>query len=332
MIAEIGPSRSHVQLRTPYRRSWAATLPRGAAPELGRPRPRAPPPARAPPRQQQRRAPSRDAGARRPHRPGRAAPAVRGRLHDEDVLGGVVFYLTEAVGGINPGEEPYLDDSTARHAAALDTASALARLAAVDHAAVGLGDLGRPEGFLDGSGSVLAGAAAARSPAGGRRRAGRSRPRHRRWPRRPGGPAARAGRGPAEARPRRLPGRGRRGSTPARPVRPTVTRLVASTRSGVQCRRRSSTRSATGPRRCSQLSRTSSPPARPSRSRTSLPGVVSRFLPQPRARRTRAPPGGRCAPARRRGGSSRSRPARPAVTSRARRRSDLGRGYAKMAA
>ncbi|WP_037056843.1 phosphotransferase family protein [Pseudonocardia asaccharolytica] len=70
---------------------------------------------------------------------------------DEDVLGGVVFYLMEAVDGINPGaaiEEPYLSDAAARHAAALDTAAALARLASVDHVAIGLGDMGKPEGFL----------------------------------------------------------------------------------------------------------------------------------------------------------------------------------------
>jgi aminoglycoside phosphotransferase (APT) family kinase protein len=67
---------------------------------------------------------------------------------DEDVLGGVVFYLMEAVDGINPGTEPWPGSAAERHAAALDTATALARLAAVDHAAVGMGDVGRPEGFL----------------------------------------------------------------------------------------------------------------------------------------------------------------------------------------
>ena len=70
---------------------------------------------------------------------------------DEDVLGGVVFYLMEAVDGDNPGVElgePYRSDPAARHAAGLDTAAALARLASVDHEAVGLGGVGRPEGFL----------------------------------------------------------------------------------------------------------------------------------------------------------------------------------------
>ncbi|BBG01430.1 MULTISPECIES: phosphotransferase family protein [Pseudonocardia] len=70
---------------------------------------------------------------------------------DADVLG-VVFYLMDAVDGDNPGAsvgELYRTDPAARRAAALDTASALARLAAVDHEAIGLGDLGRPDGFLE---------------------------------------------------------------------------------------------------------------------------------------------------------------------------------------
>ena len=70
---------------------------------------------------------------------------------DESVLGGVVFYLMEGVAGFNPGDAvlgPCRTDAAARHAAALDTAAALARLATVDHEAIGLGDLGRPEGFL----------------------------------------------------------------------------------------------------------------------------------------------------------------------------------------
>jgi aminoglycoside phosphotransferase (APT) family kinase protein len=85
------------------------------------------------------------AGTDVPH-PGFVAGCV-----DEDVLG-VVFYLMEAVDGDNPGSTIgplYRDDAGARASAALDTATALARLAAVDHAAIGLGDLGRPEGFLE---------------------------------------------------------------------------------------------------------------------------------------------------------------------------------------
>jgi aminoglycoside phosphotransferase (APT) family kinase protein len=79
-------------------------------------------------------------------------PALVAACTDEDVLGGVVFYLMEAVDGLNPGDplvEPYATDAGARHTAALDVAGALATLAAVDHRAVGLGDMGRPEGFLE---------------------------------------------------------------------------------------------------------------------------------------------------------------------------------------
>jgi hypothetical protein len=64
------------------------------------------------------------------------------------------------------------------------------------------------------------------------------------------------------------------GSSPASgrtrsPVSPTLTRLVTSTRSGAQLRRRSATSPVTTSRRCSQLSNTSRPPPRPSRSRSS---------------------------------------------------------------
>ncbi|MBN9098686.1 MULTISPECIES: phosphotransferase family protein [unclassified Pseudonocardia] len=78
-------------------------------------------------------------------------PRLVAGCDDEDVQGGAVFYLMDAVEGSNPGDElgePYLGSAEARHTGALDTAGALARLAAVDHRAVGLGDLGRPEGFL----------------------------------------------------------------------------------------------------------------------------------------------------------------------------------------
>lgn len=78
-------------------------------------------------------------------------PAFVAGCTDTDVLG-VVFYLMEAVDGDNPGEglgELYRRDADARHRAALDTATAIARLAALDHTSIGLGDLGRPEGFLE---------------------------------------------------------------------------------------------------------------------------------------------------------------------------------------
>jgi aminoglycoside phosphotransferase (APT) family kinase protein len=80
-----------------------------------------------------------------------AHPGFVAGCDDESVLGGAVFYLMEAVDGINPGDgldEPYLGDASARYQGALDVAGALARLAAVDHERLGLGDFGRPEGFL----------------------------------------------------------------------------------------------------------------------------------------------------------------------------------------
>lgn len=71
---------------------------------------------------------------------------------DEHVMGGAVFYLMEPVDGFNPTVE--LPDLHAthqgvRHEMGLRAADAIARLGAVDHVAAGLGDFGRPEGFLE---------------------------------------------------------------------------------------------------------------------------------------------------------------------------------------
>jgi len=71
---------------------------------------------------------------------------------DEAVMNGAVFYLMEPVDGFNattglPGR--YATDATWRHAMGLEAAAALAALGAVDHVAVGLADLGKPEGFLE---------------------------------------------------------------------------------------------------------------------------------------------------------------------------------------
>jgi len=71
---------------------------------------------------------------------------------DEAVMGGAVFYLMEPVVGFNPanGLPPlHAGDAAIRHEMGLQAAGALARLARVDHVAVGLGDVGRPEGFLE---------------------------------------------------------------------------------------------------------------------------------------------------------------------------------------
>jgi len=71
---------------------------------------------------------------------------------DESVMNGAVFYLMEPVDGFNattglPGR--YATDASWRHAMGLEAAAALATLGAVDHVAVGLADLGKPEGFLE---------------------------------------------------------------------------------------------------------------------------------------------------------------------------------------
>src|SRR5690606_38236490 len=79
-------------------------------------------------------------------------PHLVAACSDEDVLGGAVFYIMEAVDGFNPavGLEGRAADSPAvRRMLALSTAAALASLAAVDHERIGLADFGRPEGFLE---------------------------------------------------------------------------------------------------------------------------------------------------------------------------------------
>ena len=67
-------------------------------------------------------------------------------------MGGAVFYLMEPVDGFNPhGRLPALHagDAGVRHAMGLAAVDALAALGAVDHVAVGLGDVGKPDGFLE---------------------------------------------------------------------------------------------------------------------------------------------------------------------------------------
>lgn len=70
---------------------------------------------------------------------------------DVDVLG-AAFYLMEPIDGFNPAgglPEPHASDPGMRHAMGLSMASAAAALSRVDHVAVGLGDFGRPEGWLE---------------------------------------------------------------------------------------------------------------------------------------------------------------------------------------
>jgi aminoglycoside phosphotransferase (APT) family kinase protein len=71
---------------------------------------------------------------------------------DVDVLGDAVFYLMEPIDGFNAGEGlPALHsgDPAVRFEMGLSMADALARLGAVDYAAVGLGGFGKPTGFLE---------------------------------------------------------------------------------------------------------------------------------------------------------------------------------------
>ena len=76
---------------------------------------------------------------------------------DTSVLGpsatdGAVFYLMEPADGFNAGAGlPALHaaDAGVRHAMGLSMADAVARLGALDYREVGLGDFGKPEGFLE---------------------------------------------------------------------------------------------------------------------------------------------------------------------------------------
>lgn len=71
---------------------------------------------------------------------------------DTSVLGDAVFYLMEPVDGFNAGAglpPLHASDAAVRHGMGLSMADAAAQLGAVDHVAVGLGDFGKPEGFLE---------------------------------------------------------------------------------------------------------------------------------------------------------------------------------------
>ncbi len=79
-------------------------------------------------------------------------PRLVAACPDEAVGGGAAFYLMEPVEGFNATVELpdlHAGDPSIRHAMGLSAVDALGALGAVDHVAVGLGDLGRPEGFLE---------------------------------------------------------------------------------------------------------------------------------------------------------------------------------------
>jgi len=79
-------------------------------------------------------------------------PGLIAGCAEEGVLGDGVFYLMEPVDGFNPSVElPALHAGSAevRHAMGLSAVDAIAALGAVDHIAVGLDGMGRPDGFLE---------------------------------------------------------------------------------------------------------------------------------------------------------------------------------------
>ncbi|MBW8486125.1 phosphotransferase family protein [Actinomadura parmotrematis] len=80
------------------------------------------------------------------------APRVIAACPDENVMNGAVFYLMTPVRGFNASvtlPEPHASDPLMRNAMGLHAATALSALGAVDHEAAGLGDFGKPEGFLE---------------------------------------------------------------------------------------------------------------------------------------------------------------------------------------
>jgi len=71
---------------------------------------------------------------------------------DETVMNGAVFYLMEAIDGFNPstGLPPlHAGDASIRYQMGLSIADGAAALGRVDHIAVGLDGLGKPEGFIE---------------------------------------------------------------------------------------------------------------------------------------------------------------------------------------
>ena len=79
-------------------------------------------------------------------------PRLIASCDDPGVLGDAVFYLMEPIDGFNAGQElPELHaaDPAVRFEMGLSMADALAKLGAVDYAAVGLSEYGKPDGFLE---------------------------------------------------------------------------------------------------------------------------------------------------------------------------------------
>ncbi|MGW5415521.1 phosphotransferase family protein [Actinomadura geliboluensis] len=80
------------------------------------------------------------------------APRLIAACPDESVMGGAVFYLMTPVEGFNASvtlPALHAGDASVRREMGLNAARALSALGAVDHEAAGLGDFGKPEGFLE---------------------------------------------------------------------------------------------------------------------------------------------------------------------------------------
>jgi len=78
-------------------------------------------------------------------------PGLIAACGDVDVLG-AAFYLMEPVDGFNPSTglpEPHRSDPVMRRGIGLGMVDGIVALAGVDHVAAGLGDFGKPDGWLE---------------------------------------------------------------------------------------------------------------------------------------------------------------------------------------
>ncbi len=81
---------------------------------------------------------------------GVAAPALVAACADESVLG-AAFFLMQPIDGFNASTELpplHAGDTEVRHRMGLSAIEGIAAVAALDYEALGLGDFGRPDGFL----------------------------------------------------------------------------------------------------------------------------------------------------------------------------------------
>lgn len=79
-------------------------------------------------------------------------PGLIAACPDETVMNGAVFYLMEPIDGFNASTglpDLHANDADVQRRMGLNAATAVAALGAVDHVAVGLGAVGKPDGFLE---------------------------------------------------------------------------------------------------------------------------------------------------------------------------------------